>query len=575
LPPEDILHPPGDRRGIVLAFTSGHEGIQSDTFRRAFTGRDRRPALRSDKEWLEFDMTRIALYDTTLRDGMQAEGVSFSLEDKLSIAKWLDGLGLHYIEGGYAASNPKERQFFQEVAKLGLTNARIVAFGSTRRADGPVSEDASLNAILACKTPAATIVGKTWDLHVRDVLGCTLEANLTLCAESVHYLKHKGLETIFDAEHFFDGYRENPDYALKVLTAAAEAGADVLVLCDTNGGSLPEQVFEITQRVCQAFGSLTVGIHTHNDADCATANTLAAVRAGARHVQGTINGLGERCGNADLCAVIPSLVFKMGLDVLAPEKIRLLTETSRFIFEIGNITPAMNLPYVGSSAFAHKAGLHVDALRKNRRSYEHIDPNLVGNERRFLISELSGKSNVLAELEKAKLAQDKALAKKILARVQELENEGYQFEAANASFDLLTKKIMGTFQPSFELLKYHVTVERQRTGETITEATVKLKVGDRIEHVVGEGDGPVNALDAALRRSLETFYPVIREIHLIDYKVRVVNARAGTAARVRVVIESRDKQSIWGTVGVSENVIDASWLALVDSVEYKIQKSVS
>jgi 2-isopropylmalate synthase len=520
-------------------------------------------------------MTKIALYDTTLRDGMQAEGVSFSLEDKLSIAKWLDELGLHYIEGGYAASNAKERQFFQEVKKLGLAHAKVAAFGSTRRADCRVEDDLSLNAILACQTPAATIVGKTWDLHVRDVLGCSLDANLTICAESVRYLKHKGLETIFDAEHFFDGYRENPAYALEVLAAAAEAGADALVLCDTNGGSLPEQIFEITQQVCQAFGSPAVGIHTHNDSDCATANALAAIRAGARHVQGTINGLGERCGNADLCAVIPGLAFKMGFEVLPPEKMRMLTETSRFVFEIGNLTPAMNLPYVGGSAFAHKAGLHVDALRKSKQTYEHIDPKLVGNERRFLISELSGKSNILAEMEKAKLAQDKSLAQKILSRVQELENEGYQFEAANASFDLLIRKVLGTFKPSFELLKYHVDVEKRRTGEIVTEATVKLKVGDRVEHVVGEGDGPVNALDAALRKSLETFYPAIREMHLIDYKVRVVNAREGTAARVRVVIESRDKQSIWGTVGVSENIIEASWLALMDSVEYKLQKLAS
>lgn len=520
-------------------------------------------------------MTQITLYDTTLRDGMQAEGVSFSLEDKLSVAQWLDGLGLHYIEGGYAASNPKEMQFFQEVMKLGLKNSKIVAFGNTRRADCQVVDDVSLNAILACQAPAATLVGKTWDLHVRDVLGCSLDENLTLCADSVRYLKQKGLEAIFDAEHFFDGYRANPEYAMKVLAAAAEAGADALVLCDTNGGSLPEQVFEITQQVCRTFGSVTVGIHTHNDADCATANTLAAVRAGARHVQGTINGIGERCGNANLCAVIPSLAFKMGFDSLPPDKMRLLTETSRFLFEVGNLTPASNLPYVGGSAFAHKAGLHVDALRKSRQTYEHIDPKLVGNERRFLISELSGKSNILAELEKAKLTQDKALAKKILTRVQELENAGYQFEAANASFDLLTKKVMGTFKPSFELIKYHVDVEKQRAGEVITEATVKLKVGDRVEHVVGEGDGPVNALDAALRRCLETFYPVIQEMHLIDYKVRVVNAREGTAARVRVVIESRDKQSVWGTVGVSANIIDASWLALVDSVEYKIQKAMS
>jgi 2-isopropylmalate synthase len=520
-------------------------------------------------------MTNVAIYDTTLRDGMQAEGVSFSLEDKLSVAKWLDGLGLHYIEGGYAASNPKEMQFFQGAAQLGLTHSKLVAFGSTRRADVGVGDDASLNSILASGAPAATIVGKTWDLHVREVLGCSLDENLVICAESVRYLKQKGLETIFDAEHFFDGYKANPAYALKVLAAAAEAGVDALVLCDTNGGSLPEQVFEITQKVCQAFGTVTVGIHTHNDCDCATANTLAAVRAGARHVQGTINGLGERCGNADLCAVIPGLAFKMGFEVLPPEKMRLLTETSRFVFEVGNLPPATNLPYVGVSAFAHKAGLHVDALRKSRQTYEHIDPKLVGNERRFLISELSGKSNIMAEMEKAKLAEDKALARKILARVQELENQGYQFEAANASFELLTKKVMGTFKPSFELVKYRVNVEKHKAGDVVTEATVKLRVGDRIEHVVGEGDGPVNALDAALRRSLETSYPVIREMHLIDYKVRVVNAREGTAARVRVVIESRDKQSLWGTVGVSANVIDASWLALVDSVEYKIQKAVS
>jgi len=504
---------------------------------------------------------------------MQAESVSFSLKDKLMIARKLDELGLDYIEGGYAASNPKERQFFKEAAGLGLTNAKLVAFGSTRRADCRVADDASLNSILACNTPAATIVGKTWDLHVRDVLGCSLDENLTLCAESIAYLRSKGVEAIFDAEHFFDGYKENPEYAMKVLAAAANAGANVLVLCDTNGGSLPEQIYEVTRKVCETLGSITVGIHTHNDTDCATANSLAAVRAGARHVQGTINGMGERCGNADLCAVIPGLAFKMGLETLPSEKMRMLTETSRFVFEISNLPPVLSLPYVGDSAFAHKAGLHVDALRKCKRTYEHIDPGLVGNERRFLISELSGKSNILAELEKAKLTQDKKLAKKILERVQELENEGYQFEAANASFDLLIKKTLGTFKPSFELIKYHVEVEKRRAGELVTEATVKLKVGDAVEHVVGEGDGPVNALDAALRKSLERFYPHIRDMRLIDYKVRVVNARAGTAARVRVVIESRDKQSIWGTVGVSENIIEASWLALVDSVEYKLQKN--
>ena len=517
-------------------------------------------------------MEKIKLYDTTLRDGMQAEGISFSLEDKLSIAACLDELGLDYIEGGYAASNPKEMQFFAEVARLGLKNSKIVAFGSTRRADTKVEDDASLDAILACKARTAALVGKAWDMHVKTVLGCSLDENLQLCADSVEYLKKRGIETIFDAEHFYDGCRENREYAMKVLTAAADAGADVLVLCDTNGGSMPDQIYEITRAVCEKFSSLPIGIHTHNDSDCATANTLAAVRAGARHVQGTINGLGERCGNANLCTVIPNLAFKMGFDCLAPEKIKTLTEVSRFIFEVGNLNPVMNMPYVGESAFAHKAGLHVDALRKDKRTYEHIDPALIGNERRFLISELSGKSNVLAELEKAKITQDKKLAKKILTRVQELENEGYQFEAANASFDLLVKKTLGTYKPSFELLKYYVTVERRTSGEMVNEATVKLKVGNKVQHVVGEGDGPVNALDAALRKALENLYPAIRDIRLIDYKVRVVNAKAGTAARVRVIIESRDKTSIWGTVGVSENIIEASWLALVDSVEYKLQK---
>lgn len=517
-------------------------------------------------------METIKVYDTTLRDGMQAVGVCFSLKDKLVIAKCLDELGVDYIEGGYAASNPKEAKFFQEIKKSGLKNSRIAAFGSTRRAKTKACDDVSLNAMLGCNTQAATLVGKSWDLHVKAVLDCSLEENLKMCAESVEYLKSKGLETIFDAEHFFDGYKNHPEYAMKVLSAAAEAGADVLVLCDTNGGCLSDEVYEITQVVCKGFGSLAIGIHEHNDSDCATASSLAAVRAGVRHVQGTINGFGERTGNANLCVVIPNLSFKMGFKVLSPEKIKTLTEVSRFVFEIANLTPVINMPYVGESAFAHKAGLHVDALRKNKRTYEHIDPVVIGNERRFLISELSGKSTVLAELEKAKIAEDKELAKKILLRVQELENEGYQFEAANASFELLVKKIMGTYKPAFELEKYHVTVEQRAKNHIVTEATVKLKVNGITEHVVGEGDGPVNALDAALRKALKNFYPGIKEVRLIDYKVRVVNAGAGTAARVRVIIESRDKNSVWGTVGVSENIIEASWQALVDSVEYKLHK---
>jgi len=505
---------------------------------------------------------------------MQAEGVSFSLEDKLAIAGRLDALGLDYIEGGYAGSNRKEDEFFAEAARLRLKNSKIAAFASTRRAGSTVADDAFIRAVLACGAKVATIVGKTWDMHVKDVLCCSLDENLAMCAESIEYLKSKGLEMLFDAEHFYDGYKANPQYAMKVLTAAAEAGAEVLVLCDTNGGSLPHEIEQITAAVCREFGSAEIGIHAHDDAGCATANSLAAVRAGARHVQGTINGFGERCGNANLCVVMPNLALKMGFDVLSPEKLRTLTEVSLFVFETGNLTPAINMPYVGESAFAHKGGLHVNALRKNTRTYEHIAPELVGNERRFLISELSGKSTVLAELEKAQIAQDKDLAGKILDRVQQLENEGYQFESANASFDLLVKKIIGTYKPAFELIKYNTAVEKRVSGDIVSEATVKLRVGNKVEHVVGEGDGPVNALDAALRKCLENFYPSVKDVHLIDYKVRVVNAGAGTAARVRVIIQSRDKQAVWGTVGCSENIIEASWQALSDSVDYKLQKEL-
>ncbi len=504
---------------------------------------------------------------------MQTEGLSLSLEDKLTIAKKLDQFGLHYIEGGYAGSNPKEMQFFEQVPRLGLKNAKIVAFGSTKRPRTRLSSDPSLQAILACNTTVATLVGKAWDLHVTDVLGCSLDRNLAICEQSVKFLKSHGRQVIFDAEHFYDGYKDNPEYAMKVLTAAAEGGAEVLVLCDTNGGSLPMEVYEITTEVCRRFPDVTVGIHAHNDADLATANTLAAVQAGATHVQGTINGLGERCGNANLCAVIPDLVFKMKLPAVPDSKLKTLRDLSRFVFEIANMTPAPNMPYVGDSAFAHKGGLHVDGLRKNRRTYQHIDPSLVGNQSRFLISELSGKSSILAKFEKARLAQDKKLARKMLKHIQQLENQGYQFETADASLTLLLQKLMGTYSPSFELIKYYVTVERLADGGMVNEATVKLRVGDSVQHVVGEGDGPVNALDAALRKALEVVYPTLRDMHLIDYKVRVVNARAGTAARVRVIIESADKTDTWGTVGVSENIIDASWQALVDSVEYKLHKN--
>ena len=517
-------------------------------------------------------MQKIKIYDTTLRDVMQAEGVSFSLQDKVLIAKHLDQLGIDYIEGGYAASNQKEMAFFGEMQKLKLQTAKICAFGNTRRADCKVEDDLSISAILASGASVATIVGKTWDLHVDEVLRCSHEANLDLCADSVQYLKSKGLEVVFDAEHFYDGYKNNPEFAMKVLEVAANAGADAIVLCETNGGCLPDEVFEITEAVCKRISGTTIGIHTHNDTDCAVANSLAAVRAGARHVQGTINGTGERTGNANLCSIIPNLKFKMGYDVLTDEKIAKLTEASLYIYEVANLSPQTSLPFVGESAFAHKAGLHVNALRKNKTTYEHIAPELVGNNRKFLISELSGMSNVLAKLEKQGISTNKAMARKILDAVQAMENDGYQFEAADGSFDLLIKKITGEYQPAFELERFHINVSKDRQGEKITEATIKLNVNGDIEHVVSEGDGPVNAMDKALRKSLERFYPQLKDMHLFDYKVRVVNAKAATAAKVRVIIESRDVDSVWGTVGVSENVIDASWIALKDSIEYKLLK---
>ena len=518
-------------------------------------------------------MNRIMLYDSTLRDGAQAEGVNFSLEDKLLIARRLDQIGIDYIEGGYAVSNPKDMEFFHRVKELGLKNAKIAGFGSTRRADNSVENDASLNAILNSGASVATIVAKSWDFHVTEVLRCSLDENLAICQESIKYLFKKGIdEVVFDAEHFFDGYKHNPQYAMKVLEAAAEAGASCLALCDTNGGCLPNEIYEITTEVAKKFGNIRIGIHCHNDSDCAVANSLAAVSAGVTHVQGTINGIGERTGNANLCTIIPNLTFKMRRQTLSAENMKKLTETSIFVSEVANLVPPMNMPYVGGSAFAHKAGLHVNALRKNKKTYEHVDPELVGNERKFLISELSGRDNVLAKLEKLKIEADKDLAKKILEQVQDLENQGYQFESADASFDVLVMKVIGQYRPAFELVKYHVNVEKDSAGNVLTEATVKLAVDGQVEHVVSEGDGPVDALYNALRKSLDRFYPQINDMQLFDYKVRIVNAGAGTAAKIRVVIETRDRNDFWGTVGVSENIIDASWRALVDSIDYKLLK---
>lgn len=517
-------------------------------------------------------MLDIAIYDATLRDGAQSEGINFSVEDKLAIAGKLDELGVAYIEGGYPFSNEKDIAFFQRVRDLNLKNSRIVAFGSTRRAKLSVSEDPGLAALIGARTAGVAIVGKSWDLHVKDVLRVSLDENIKMISDSIKYLKQKGLEVFFDAEHFFDGFKANPEYACQTVIAAREAGADALVLCDTNGGSLPFEVAEITKAVLEAAGGV-VGFHGHNDSGTAVANSVSAVHAGATHVQGTMNGLGERTGNADLCMVIPNLQLKLKRPCLPADKIHLLTEASRFVYEVANMHLVDSQPFVGRAAFAHKAGLHVDAVRKNPITYEHINPEEVGNERRLLLSELSGSATMLEKMEKHKLTHDPKIMRQALQELQKLENIGYQFEAAEASFVLLVRRMLGNEKKFFEFLGFRVIVEkRDANGNPITEGTIKVRVGDQEELCASEGDGPVNALDGALRKALERFYPSLKEMQLVDYKVRVINPTEGTAARVRVVIESRDKNEIWGTVGVSENLIEASWQALVDSVIYKLTK---
>jgi 2-isopropylmalate synthase len=517
-------------------------------------------------------MARIQTYDTTLRDGSQGEGVNFSLQDKLLITRKLDDLGVDLIEGGYPLSNPKDSEYFQEVRTLPLRHARITAFGMTRRKGIAAADDTGMKALVASQAPVVTIVGKTWDLHVRDVLNTTREENLRMIAESAAFCKSAGREVIYDAEHFFDGYRANPEYALQTLRAAQEAGAGVLVLCDTNGGTLPEDIGAAVDHVRRALRA-AIGIHCHNDCDLAVANSLTAVACGATQVQGTINGLGERCGNADLVSIIANLSLKRGHDVLRPGSLARLTEVSRYVYETANMNFRPNQPFVGASAFAHKGGMHAHGIARNPVSYEHIDPAAVGNERRILLSELSGKSSILAKMTRSALDRDPTLMATILNRLQDLEHGGYEFEAAEASFDLLVQKTAGLYQPKFQRLAYRVNVEVGDDGRPVTEATVKVRLpGGDIMHTVSEGDGPVNALDGALRKALLPHYPRLREMHLADYKVRVVNARAETAAKVRVVIEWRDADAVWGTVGVSENIIEASWQALVDSFEYKLCK---
>jgi 2-isopropylmalate synthase len=515
---------------------------------------------------------RIAIYDTTLRDGSQGEGVNFSLQDKLSLTKKLDELGVDYIEGGYPLSNPKDFEYFREVQTLKLQHAKVCAFGMTRRKNTRPEEDVCLKALIDSQAKVITIVGKTWDMQVTQILTTTLEENLAMIADSIAYCKSLGREVLYDAEHFFDGYRANPEYAISTLKAAAGAGAEVVILCDTNGGTMPERIAEVVTRVAKEI-KCEIGIHCHNDCELAVANSLAAVRAGATQVQGTMNGIGERCGNVDLISVIANLSIKYSYQTLQPGSLIRLTETSRYVYELANLNHRNGQAFVGQSAFAHKGGMHTHAVAVNPLSYEHIDPTSVGNERRVLVSELSGRSTILSKTQKYDLASNKEMMAKILHQVQDLENDGYEFEAAEASFDLLVKRAAGLYRKWFDLISYRVNIEHPQDGVPVTEATVKLKIGTETMHCVSEGDGPVNALDGALRKALLPHYPALASLQLVDYKVRVVNSRAGTAARVRVTIESRDELSLWGTIGVSENIIEASCKALIDSIEYKLFKN--
>lgn len=518
-------------------------------------------------------LNKITIFDTTLRDGTQGEGISLSAEDKLKIAQKLDALGVHYIEGGNPGSNSKDIEFFQRMKSMNM-NAKLTAFGSTRRKNSLAEQDSSLLRIVESGVPAATLVGKSWDFHVHTALQTTLDENLSMIYDSVAFLRQNGLEALFDAEHFFDGYKNNPEYALSVLKRAQDAGANWIILCDTNGGTLPGEIHDIVTRVCSELNT-PIGIHTHNDCELAVANTLAAIQAGARQVQGTINGYGERCGNANLCSIIPNLQLKMNYDCLPEEKLRTLTSTARYVSEIANVNMPVGQAYVGNAAFAHKGGIHVSAILKDSKTYEHIQPELVGNKQRILVSELAGQSNIISKAQELGLDvnANNEKTKEIMSRIKELEHQGYQFEGADASMELLLREAFGEVEEIFKVESFKMLVERTSAG-LISEAIVKINVAGQQVYTAAEGNGPVNALDNALRKALVQFYPKIAEFHLSDYKVRVIDEKDATAAKVRVLIESTDLDNTWSTVGVSSNVIEASWEALVDSIRYALLNMV-
>ncbi len=525
-------------------------------------------------------MSSVQLYDTTLRDGAQREGISFSVVDKLNIARKLDELGIHYIEGGWPGSNPKDIEFFDKAKSLALSHSVLVAFGSTRQAKAKAEKDANLLALVNAGVKVVTIVAKSSDLQVTQVLETTLEENLSMIADSISYLKAKGLTVFLDAEHFFDGLKTNPDYSLRCLTVAAEAGASCLVLCDTNGGTLPNEITAAVEAAMR-LTNVPLGIHAHNDSESAVANTLAAVNAGATQIQGTINGYGERCGNANLCSIIPNLKLKMGIDCVTDEQLAKLTEVARYVSEAANLVPDPFLPYVGVSAFSHKGGLHVSGVTKWVDSYQHVDPAQVGNRQRAVVSELSGKQNIIYKAKELGIdlsSQTKEI-QKLLEQVKQLESHGFQYENAEASFELLLHRVKPDYQPPFELIDFMVVVERRRRlptrnslEETLAEAMIKVRVGTEVMHTAAEGNGPVNALDQALRKALLQFYPSLAAVKLVDYKVRILEESVGTESQVRVLIESSDGVNGWRTVGSSTDIIEASWLALADSVEYWLIK---